>query len=228
LLARALFTALFLWIFVFSAINVPAQEDNAGNRQLEQTNQTPDPSQTPNLSETPDPEVPDLNRQAQQSLAFGSPDTGAPASVPGVSVFSIFRVILTLAVVAAAIYGLVYFLRFRRASRDKIESDPFLKVLASAPLVTNRGVHVVSVGPQAWLVGSAENGVTLISEISDKDTINAMLLEESKRVAALPAGGAGAPLLDFRAILSKMGFSAKPENSGPDQIRKRSERLKGL
>jgi len=121
---------------------------------------------------------------------------------------------------------LVYFLKFRRTSRAGAEQDPFLKILASAPLVANRSVHVVSVGSQAWLVGSAETGVNLISEILDKDTINAMLLEDSKRIAMPPTGGA--PLLDFKAILGKLGISAKNENSGPDQIRKRRERLKGL
>jgi len=205
--ARALFTALFIWIFVFSVTNVFAQSDLAG-----------DP---PASEETPDP-----IRTNEQSLIIGSADTGAAVpAASSVSVFSILRVLLTLAVVAAAIYGLVYFLKFRRASNAGAEQDPFLKILANAPLGTSRGVYVVSVGPQAWLVGSAENGVNLIGEITDKDTINAMLLEDSKRVAA---PSVGRPLLDFKAILEKFGSSAKTENSGPDEIRKRSERLKGL
>jgi flagellar protein FliO/FliZ len=167
-------------------------------------------------------------------MVFGGVDTGTEEDttrpVSPVSVFSILRMLLTLVVVAAAIYGLVYFLKFRRISRAKAELDPFLKILASVPLGPSRSVHVVSVGPQAWLVGSAETGVNLISEIADKDTINAMLLEDSKRMAE-PGGAvgrAGGPLLDFKAILERLGISAKPENSGPDQIRKRSERLKGL
>jgi len=212
---RALCTALFAWLLFFSVTNVSAQDDLVVDLQEEPVIQTTEPI------ETPDP-----NRTAQQSLTFPGANTETLPATQGVSIFSIFRVLLTLAVVAAAIYGLVYFLKFRRTSRAGAEQDPFLKVLASAPLVANRSVHVVSVGPQAWLVGSAENGVNLISEIGDKDTINAMLLEDSKRIATPPAGGA--PLLDFRAILGKFGISVKPENSGPDQIRKRSERLKGL
>jgi flagellar protein FliO/FliZ len=217
--ARVLCTALILWIFIFPAANVSAQDDLAGDTPAEP------------VIETPDPNTPDPIRTAEESLMLGRGDavTAMPAS--GVSVFGIFRILLTLAVVAAAIYGLVYFLKFRRASRDKVEPDPFLKVLASAPLAVNRGIHVVSVGQQAWLVGSAENGVNLISEISDKDTINAMLLEDSQRIASgAPTGGAagGGAMLDFKAILGKLGISTKTENSGPDQIRKRSERLKGL
>jgi flagellar protein FliO/FliZ len=223
--ARSLCTALFVIILIFSVINVSAQDELAEDRQAEQAIQTPDPI------ETPDP-VEDPNKTAQQALTFPSGNADTIPATQGVSILSIFRVLLTLAVVAAAIYGLVYFLKFRRASREKEGQDPFLKILASVPLGASRGVHVISVGPQAWLVGSAETGVNLISEISDKDTINAMLLEDSKRIAAygsgaLPIGG-GAPLLDFKAILGKLGISTKPENSGPDQIRKRRERLKGL
>jgi len=213
---RSLCTTFFILFLFFSVTNVSAQDESAEA-----------------ITDEPAIEIEtiDPNITAQQSLTFPGASVETPMPAPGVSVFSIFRVLLTLAVVAAAIYGLVYFLKFRRSSRAGAEQDPFLKILASAPLVANRSVHVISVGPQAWLVGSAETGVNLISEIQDKDTINAMLLEDSKRIAA-PEGVAGAlgsaALLDFRAILGKLGISAKPENSGPDQIRKRRERLKGL
>ena len=216
--ARALLTALFVLIFTFSAANISAQDDLAGDSPQVTAVETQNPVETPDPIKT-----------NEQSLTIGGGDVSAMPSNSGVSIFSIFRVLLTLAVVAAAIYGLVYFLRFRRDSRAGTEQDPFLKILASAPLGASRGVHVVSVGQQAWLVGSAETGVNLISEINDKDIINAMLLEDSKRIASPPAGGKGArPLLDFKAILDKLGFSANTEKSGPEQIRKRSERLKGL
>jgi flagellar protein FliO/FliZ len=210
-------TALVVWILIFPITNVWAQDDLVGDRPDESAIGITDPA-----AETPDP-----IRAAEQSLTLGGGEAGTAMPASDVSVFGIFRILVTLAVVAAAIYGLVYFLKFRRASRDKAEQDPFLKILASVPLGASRGVHVVSVGQQAWLVGSAETGVNLIGEIGDKDTINAMLLEDSKRMAMPPIGGGG-PLHDFRAILGRLGFSTKNENSGPDQIRKRSERLKGL
>ena len=229
--ARALFSALFIWIFVFSVTNISAQTDLGEDHPPEPALETENSQTSASEPRTLDP-IEDPIRVAEQSLTLGSGDTGAAMTGSGVSVFGVFRILLTLAVVAAAIYGLVYFLKFRRAARAGTAQDPFLKVLASAPLVTNRSVHVVSVGPQAWLVGSAENGVHLISEISDKDTINAMLLEDSKRIASGETGGAagggGVPLLDFKAILGKLGISPKNESSGPDEIRKRSERLKGL
>jgi flagellar protein FliO/FliZ len=150
------------------------------------------------------------------------------AAVPGAggasSIGTILRMVLTLAVAAAAIYGVIYFIK--RASRRAETRDPFLKVLAGAHLGANRYAYVVAVGSKAWLVGAAEGGVNLISEIEDKDTLNALLLEDSRKSAeAAPAGR----LLDFKTMLRRLGMSAdSPERSGADSIRKRRERLKGL
>jgi len=132
---------------------------------------------------------------------------------------------LTLVVVAAAIYGVVFLIK--RISRGNTSKDPFLKILASTPLGTNRSVHIISVGSQAWLVGAAEHGVNLIGEIQDKDILNAMLLEDSRRSA--DGGGKAGRLPDFRSLLHKLGAPAASDAPpGPDNIRKRSERLKGL
>jgi flagellar protein FliO/FliZ len=142
---------------------------------------------------------------------------------PAVSVWGIFRVILTLAVVAAAIYGLVFFVK--RAARGGRAQDPFLKILADAPLGANRGAYIIAVGSKAWLVGAAESGVSLISEIEDQDIINAMLLEDSRKSAETPTGR----FPDFRALLHRLGMPTESNAPpGPEDIRKRRERLKGL
>jgi flagellar protein FliO/FliZ len=127
---------------------------------------------------------------------------------------------LTLILAAAAIYGVVYF--FKRASRKAAARDPFLKILASASLGMNRAVHVVAVGSKAWLVGAAENGVNLIDEIEDKDALNAMMLEDSRKSAETPQG------LDFKALLQRLGMKVDSAAPGAENIRKRRERLKGL
>jgi flagellar protein FliO/FliZ len=123
-----------------------------------------------------------------------------------------------------AIYGLVYLIK--RFTKGNTAKDPFLKVLASVPLGTNRSAHIISVGSQAWLVGAAENGVNLISEIEDNDLLNTMLLEDSRKsaTASLDAGH----LPDFRALLHKLGMKVGGKAPGTEDIRKRSEKLKGL
>ena len=159
-------------------------------------------------------------REAEREIVLGESPV-IPQADP-VSVWSILRVLLTLAVVAAAIYGLVYLIK--RAGKGNTAKDPYLKVLASTSIGINRGVHVVSVGTQAWLVGAAENGVHLIAEIGDKDILNAMLLDESQKTAGNPQGN----FLDFKSLLGRLGVKTDAAAPGPENIRKRSERLKGL
>jgi flagellar protein FliO/FliZ len=160
---------------------------------------------------------------AEQALSLGDDISGTTAAPSAASALGILRILLTLAVVAAAIYGIVFFIK--RTSRNTRTRDPFLRILASVPLGTNRGAHIIAVGSRAWLVGAAENGVNLISEVEDKDVLNAMLLEDSRKSAETPMGR----FPDFRALLHKLGA---PAESGappsPDTIRKRSERLKGF
>jgi len=138
------------------------------------------------------------------------------------SIWPIIRMVLVLALTAVAIYGIVLFMR--RSSKKINNDDPFLKVLANAHLGANRFVHVVSVGNKTWLLGASDGGVNLIGEIEDKDIIDAMLLEESKRSAQTPG-----KLPDFFSMLRRFGVTAKPvPPSGADEIRKRRERLGGL
>jgi flagellar protein FliO/FliZ len=175
----------------------------------------------------PEAPVPDPITVAEQGLFWNDSTTRTGQAVPAASAWSILRLLLTLAVVAAAVYGLVYV--FKRISRGNMAQDPFLKILASSPLGTNRSVHVVSVGSQAWLVGSAESGVTLISEIQDKDILNVLLLEDSRRSAEEPVGGLAGRLPDFKSLLQRLGMPTESNvPPGPESIRERSKRLKGL
>jgi flagellar protein FliO/FliZ len=139
----------------------------------------------------------------------------------GPSIWSVVRMILTLALAAAAIYGIVFILK--RASKPAPLTDPFLKVLASSHLGSNRYAHIVSVGNKAWLLGSSDGGVNLIGEIDDKDIINSMLLEDSKKTAETTVPGR-----DFLALLRRLGASSDKRIPGADDIRRRRERLKEL
>lgn len=141
------------------------------------------------------------------------------------SLWSILRTILALVFVAAAVYGVVFILK--RIARPNVAKDPHLKVLASAHLGSNRYVHVVSLGRKAWVVGSAEGTVNLIAEVEDEEEIDAMLLEDSRRLAESP----GAFSLDFKELMRRLGGgSGGPGPGGPsaDSIRKKRERLRGM
>ncbi|MDR1278863.1 MAG: flagellar biosynthetic protein FliO [Treponema sp.] len=165
-------------------------------------------------------EIPD-----ESAIILGEPVSGTDP-VPAASGFAVFRMVLVLALVAAAVYGVVFFIR--RASRPRERLDPRLKILTQAHLGANRFVCVVNVGNQAWLVGAGEGGVSLISEITDKEALDAMILEYSQN-SSNPHGG---KFPDFRAFLSRFGGGAglPPEKPGfsTDNVRKNRERLKGL
>jgi len=170
--------------------------------------------------EVPTEQVDPLVAQ-QRALTFeGSTENPAPAQGP--SIWTIVRMLLTLALAAAAIYGVVFFIK--RSSKPPAASDPFLKVLATAHLGSNRYAHIINVGDKAWLLGSSDGGVNLIGEIDNKDVINAMLLEDSRKGEQAPGGH----FQDFLALLRRHGVSAETRASGADDIRKRRERLKGL
>ena len=164
----------------------------------------------------------DRHLLAEQEIVFGESDTTAMTGT-GSSIWAIIRMVLVLSLAAAAVYGAVYFIK--RASKPAPNKDPFLKCLASTHLGSNRYVHIVSVGTRAWLIGAGDSGVNLISEVEDTDTINAMLLEDSRKSADSIQG----KFPDFMTMLRRLGATASPNTpAGADEIRKRRERLKGL
>ena len=192
-----------LCLFLLFSINIPCvfaqSEETEQARSLEQV--------TARITE------------AERAMPFG--EAADPEPLPSganSSVAVILRMLLVLVLAAAAIYGLVFFIK--KASRHPEVQDPYLKVLAGTHLGSSRYAYVVSLGSKAWLVGASDGGVNLISEIDDKDILNAMLLDDSKKSAVRP--------LDFKAILGRLGVQAKSKAPGVENIRKRRDRIKGL
>ena len=117
----------------------------------------------------------------------------------GSSIFVVIRIVLVLGLAAAAIYGVVFFIK--KVSRPPDQRNPNLRVLTSAALGTNRFVYVVSVGTKAWLLGAGDGGgVSLIAEVTDQEAIDAMLLEDSRKAAE-----SASRFQDFRALLRRLG-----------------------
>jgi flagellar protein FliO/FliZ len=133
--------------------------------------------------------------------------------------------VAVLALVAAAIYGLIFL--FRRLLRPRDRGDSHLKVLSRLSLGANRFVYVISLGSKAWLVGAGEGGISPIAEISDQETVDAMLLDDASRRSAESIRG---QLPDFRTLLRRLSGGTVPDKgeAGPENVRKRRERLKDL
>jgi flagellar protein FliO/FliZ len=215
---RAFFIFFIICAFNLSTINLYAQDESVSDEDI------PDgysQDETATIVESP---VADPITAEEWDRFWDGNTTRTAQPVPVASALSILRVLLTLVLAAAAIYGLVYLIK--RFSRGNTTKDPFLKVIASVPLATNRNAHIISAGSRAWLVGASENGVNLIAEIEDKDLLNAMLLEDSRKSATASMDAGRFP--DFRALLHKLGMTVGAKAPGTEEIRKRSEKLKGL
>jgi flagellar protein FliO/FliZ len=181
--------------------------------------QTPEPVD----SVLPVEAVPAAEPNPESLILFNGQEEGEAVSMPGaLSGFAALRVVLVLALSAAAIYGVVFF--FKRLSKPPEQANPYLKVLARAPLSSNGAVAVVAVGTRAWLVGSGDGGVALIAELEDQETVDAMLLDHSRRGPANGGGGA----LNFSALLRRLGGGNNDKRFGAGDIRKRRERLNKL
>ncbi len=175
---------------------------------------------SPSASATQNPGTTD-----ETALILGEPTANGTVAPATSSVWVVIKMVLVLALVAAAVYGVVFVLK--KVARPTEKKDPFLRVLATASVGSNRFVHVVALGSKAYLVGSGDAGVNLIAEVDDKETLDAMLLDESQR----DAEGRGPGTLDFKTILRR--FS--PPSSGTpnaqasvEKLRKRRERIQGL
>jgi len=113
----------------------------------------------------------------------GAAGAAAPAaSSGGVSTWDFVRMILVLACVLGIIYLLFWLLR-RGAGRRVVEND-LIRVLGSRGLSGSRSLHLVEVGSSVYLVGSSDGGVELISEITDKETLDSLRLKAAEQSTA--------------------------------------------
>ncbi len=163
-----------------------------------------------------------------EGAAPARPGGVAAAPAPLVSAWDFLRMVLVLAVVVGLIYGLFHLLK-RGQGRRVIENQR-IRLIGSRTLSGNRSLHLVQVGASIFLVGSAEGGVTLISELKDKETIDQVRLEDARE--ATPSARSFASVLAglFRpAGRDSRGADLLPGASPTvDYIKKQQERLKRM
>ena len=159
----------------------------------------------------------------EEPIIFSDAASTETLDTAGSSLWIVFRMVLILALAALAIYGVVFFIK--RLARPPQTRDPYLKILATVPIGTDTFAAVISVGTKAWLVGGGSAaGLSLISEITDQETVESMLMDEARKSAE-----SGNRILDFRSLLDRFGGKAPPLQEGIDSnaqsIRRHRERL---
>jgi flagellar protein FliO/FliZ len=118
-----------------------------------------------------------VERVDESTLLLDGSSTGGNATAPSVSPFGIWdllRMIVVLGAVIGVIYGIFYLLK--RGGKGKVVQNDAIRLLGSQALPGNRSMYLVEVGSQVFLVGSGGDTINLISEITDKETVDAVIL----------------------------------------------------
>ena len=95
-----------------------------------------------------------------------------------ITISDLFRIILVLLLVIGAIYLVLYIAR--KFSTTSIEGSSLIKIVGAKGLSKDSAVHLIEVGNQVFLVGSGNSSVNLISEITDRETIDNIHLNLSQ------------------------------------------------
>ncbi len=150
-------------------------------------------------------------------------ETAAPGAraASAVSTWDFVRMLLVLALVVAAIYVLLWLLR-RRTGR-RVQENDLIRVLGSRTLAGTRSLHLVEVGTRVYLVGSADGGVDLISEITDPESRDSLRLTAAEET---PSGRR-----TFQSVLSEIFRPAKGQATMGDSLgflKRQRDRLRKL
>ena len=154
---------LFLLFLINIIIVSPLYAQQANNQ-----NQPPLPEETELL--IPDEGTPTL------------PDEGSRQQIErNLNTFSFWdflRMLLILVFVIACIYGLFYILK--KAGTNKFAEDDLINIISSKSITAGKTMHIVEVGNHIMVIGAADNSVTTLFEITDKETIDTIRLRKTE------------------------------------------------
>jgi flagellar protein FliO/FliZ len=107
------------------------------------------------------------------------------------------HMLLGLALVLALIYALYRLLK-RHADKKEptIRGDDWMSILATTPLAPSRTLHLIRVGEEIVLVGSAEHGVTPLRVYSAEEA-RELRIEPRERLTPLTSAPADGPRPGF-------------------------------
>ncbi|MBN1649369.1 MAG: flagellar biosynthetic protein FliO [Spirochaetales bacterium] len=144
-------------------------------------------------------------------------------AVPAVSgTGGIIRALIIFIIILAVIFA--FFLLLKKLSGNKFQNNKNIRVISSQALGGSKALHLVELGGEIYLIGAADNGISLVDKIENKEAKDRLLLEISAEKAVHKNS--------FRDILNSL-FSKGAHDSGKmegtaDFIRQQGDRLKKL
>jgi flagellar protein FliO/FliZ len=163
----------------------------------------------------------DARRAEEQSILIPEAPAGGKAvsaEGPLVSSWDFVRMLLVLAAVVAVIYLIFHLLR--RGLRRQLPENEIIRVIGSRSLTGNRSLHLVELGTTVFLLGAAEGGITLISEVKDRETLDMVRLESSRQRQAPQGFGQF-----FQSILKPGAGRASGIEATVDFMKRQRQRL---
>jgi len=155
-------------------------------------------------------------------FAFSDP---AKQKITGPNYFSmILNTILILGVFTLGLYYLFKYIAKKQGL--SLPSLDLVKVITSVPIGTNKFIQIIEVGNKYFLIGATENNISLISEITDKETISSIKILKNKVPSEKPNTD-----ITFRSFLNNVigsGFNKVFKKSSPKYIEFQKKRLKNL
>lgn len=145
-------------------------------------------------------------------------------TAPSLGLGDFVRMVAVLALVVAAIYGIFFVLK--KVSLGSSTDSDLIRPLGSRTLPGNKSLHLVEIGQQVFLIGAADHAVNLIAEITDKESIDQLVL-------AAAAADSGARKKSFSELLGGVigtgRAGATAPAGGPLQfMNQQKERLRKL
>lgn len=203
-----------LFLAVFTALAPLGAQDRAGGET------EPAPAYVP-VDETQFT----LDLPENGDTAAGANDDNAPVRVPGLKAVDFLKMLFFLGLMILLIYG--FFLLLRKLSGRNVRQSELITIRGSRLLKGDAALHIVEIGPQMFVIGTAGQSVSLVTEITDKETMDGIRL-----AAPAPETGAAADFLHkLTARLRSPAPVRSPEESaeeGAEFIKKQRDRLKGL
>ncbi|MCL2704684.1 MAG: flagellar biosynthetic protein FliO [Spirochaetaceae bacterium] len=182
--------------------------------------------QTNNQNQTQITEETELIIADENTPALPQDDNQIKRNLNAFSFWDFIRMILILVFVIACIYGLFFILR--KAGSQKFKEDDLINIISSKSIATGKTMHIVEVGNQIMVIGAADNAISTLFEITDKDTIDNIRLHKEK--AKKPSEG------NFQQYLYNMIFKGKGEKKSKsfnetfafDYLKKQRGRIKKM
>ena len=109
----------------------------------------------------------------------GEEEPVANDSVQVFGFWDLMRMVLVLAFVILLIYALYFFLK--RGRKNSVEEGSFISLLSTQSLPAGRQLYIIDVAGRVYLLGAGDGSLSLITEIDDKPSIDALRLQASSQ-----------------------------------------------